>query len=288
MDVELREAERQLALAPRDPSALRAYLAALTRGDPLCAALRLARAILTGDPGQDAPVLLIGEQGTAKEKIARALHGTSPRAAGPFVVFDARGNSSTFLHGALFGFVGRMLGAQYDEPGCLRGAHRGVAFIEIATVSEFVSRELVRLIDSKEVRQVNASDSHRVDSRLVLSTTRAGADTLPAELLERIPTRVELPPLRERLHDLLLLLTHAQPAPQLDPSALEALEQYDWPGNDDELYAEARLLAERYGSSSVARNSLPSKVVTRGLEATRRPGGIYRIGPPASGTEGSR
>ncbi len=191
---------------------------------------------------RDVPVILEGETGVGKELLAEALHEASPRASGPFVVFDCAGVPAGEVEAVLFGREedGRL------RPGLFEEASGGTLLIdEVAELDLAVQPKLLRAVDKREIRRVGGARSVPVDVR-VLSATRRDLDREVADgrfredLFFRIAvTRVELPPLRKRLEDVELLAAHfwqaAGGAGDVPAATLARLRAYDWPGNVREL-----------------------------------------------------
>jgi len=197
-----------------------------------------------------APVLVLGETGTGKELVARALHRHSDRAARPFVAINCSAIPKDLLESELFGHVrGAFSGATADRPGCFRAAHGGVLLLdEIGDMALGVQAKILRALQEGEVTPLGSNRSVKVDVRVVAATHR----DLPAEvraghfredLFYRLNVlSIRLPPLRERLADIVALAEHflrlaAGPeAPKvLSSEAAQALLRAPWPGNVREL-----------------------------------------------------
>jgi two-component system, NtrC family, response regulator AtoC len=199
----------------------------------------------------DSTVLISGESGTGKELIARALHESSPRKPRPFVPVNCGAFTETLLESELFGHVrGAFTGAAGPHRGIFETASGGTIFLdEISETSPAFQVKLLRVLQEQEVRPVGASDTRRVDVRIVAATNRRIAELLTGDdfrrdLLYRLSViNIELPPLRERREDIPLLVEHflnrtcaklgrrVNPAPQ----TVEWLCDLDWPGNVREL-----------------------------------------------------
>ncbi len=209
------------------------------------AVARLQRLAPTG-----MPVLLLGESGTGKELAARELHLGSPRHAGPFLPVNCAGLTETLIHSELFGHArGAFTGADRDRMGVFESARGGTLFLdEIGDLPLGVQGSLLRVLQEHEVRRLGESLPRKVDVRLVAATHRDLAamvrgGTFREDLFFRLKVaRVELPPLRERGDDVLLLaeallarIAGADPVPRLAPEARGRLRSHRWPGNVREL-----------------------------------------------------
>jgi DNA-binding NtrC family response regulator len=200
----------------------------------------------------DATVLLEGESGTGKELFARALHALSPRADGPFVAINCAAIPDTLLESELFGYEkGAFTGANQRKPGRFEIAHRGTLFLdEIGDLPLALQAKILRALEEKQFERIGGMQSLHVDVRVVAATNR--------NLKQRVTERqfredlyfrlsvfpIEIPPLRERGDDVLILARHfidrfckdlnKKPL-SLAPSAIDELQAYAWPGNVREL-----------------------------------------------------
>ena len=225
-------------------------------------AMRRVFSILERVAPTDATVLIEAETGTGKELVAEALHEESPRAAGPFVVFDCSAVSAGLIESELFGHVrGAFTGAVGDRAGAFEAAHGGTIFLdEIGELPLDLQPKLLRVLERLEVRRVGEAATRRVDVRIVAATNRSLAAEVDAgrfreDLYYRLAVvRIGLPPLRERPEDIPLLVEHfareaaragATPA-ALPEAAIRGLVAQAWPGNVRELRnAVARAVARR-------------------------------------------
>ena len=200
-----------------------------------------------------APALVLGETGSGKEMVARALHRHSTRAHGPFVAINCAAIPKELLESELFGHVrGAFTGATFDRPGCFRAADGGVLLLdEIGDMSLSVQAKILRVLQEHEVTPLGANRTVKVNVRVVAATHRDLAQAVREgsfreDLFYRLNVlTVRLPSLRERLADIIPLAEHflrraaarqegAQPK-TLSASAAQALLRYHWPGNVREL-----------------------------------------------------
>ncbi len=195
-------------------------------------------------------VLVQGESGTGKELAARLVHRLSPRARAPFVAVNCAALSEALLLSDLFGHVrGSFTGADRDRAGVFETAQGGTVFLdEIGDLPPAAQGMLLRVLQEGEVRRVGESLARKVDVRVVAATHRDLAarvrdGSFREDLFYRLKVAsVELPPLRARGDDVLLLAEHflakqaaPDPAPALSPAARSALRAHRWPGNVREL-----------------------------------------------------
>lgn len=197
-------------------------------------------------------VLLIGETGTGKEVIAKAIHKLSRRASGPFVRVNCGALHENLLESELFGHIkGSFTGAVSDKVGRFEAAHGGTIFLdEINSTSPQLQLKLLRVLQERELERVGDSKTIRVDVR-VLAATNASLEELveSGAFREDLYYRLNvipmvLPPLRERREDIAPLAhfflrryadVHKCPVPDLTPAVIDALKFHDWPGNVREL-----------------------------------------------------
>ncbi len=211
---------------------------------------RIAR--LEGVGGGGPTVLILGETGAGKELVARAIHADSPRASGPFVEINCAAIPSTLLEAELFGYErGAYTDARAAKAGLFEAADGGTLFLdEIGHMDPALQVKLLKAIEEKAVRRVGGLRTRSVDARIVTATNRnleaAIADgAFRADLYYRIKVlTVEVPPLRVRGPDILLLARHflarftreyGLPPKDLAPDVEAALLAYAWPGNVREL-----------------------------------------------------
>ena len=199
-----------------------------------------------------ATVVLAGESGTGKELVARAIHYSGERAALPFVPINCGGIPEGLLESELFGHVrGAFTGANETRAGFFHAADGGTIFLdEISETNPSMQIKLLRVLEDKEVCMVGGRKSQKVDVRIIAATNKNLGDLVKRgdfreDLYFRINVvSIDLPPLRDRGHDILLLANHfaceiaeeiGKPTPTFSESAIGVLENYHWPGNVREL-----------------------------------------------------
>ncbi len=215
----------------------------------------------------DKPVLVIGERGTGKELIANRLHFLSSRWQGPFISLNCAALNENLLDSELFGHeAGAFTGAQKRHPGRFERADGGTLFLdELATAPMLVQEKLLRVIEYGELERVGGSQPLQVNVRLVCATNadlpQMVADGLfRADLLDRLAFDVvQLPPLRQRQSDIMLMADHFAIQmcrelklplfPGFTDNAREVLLNYGWPGNIRELKNVVERSVYRHGSS---------------------------------------
>src|SRR5690242_339969 len=191
------------------------------------------------------PVLILGETGTGKEVVARAIHGMEGR--GPFVVVDCSSLVGPLMESELFGYSkGAFTGAHTSKLGLLDAADGGTAFFdEIGELPLDLQMKLLRVLQEKEFRAVGALSQRSSSFRVIAATNRDLAAEVDAkrfrqDLYYRLNVmRVRLTPLRERRDDIPALITHFLnrygAGHALTTEAMNALVEYEWPGNVREL-----------------------------------------------------
>lgn len=220
-------------------------------------------------------ILLRGETGTGKELLARFIHLMSPRSHQPFLAVNCCAIPESLLESELFGYQkGAFTGAVTNRKGVFELAHRGTLFLdEIGDASLSVQAKLLRVLETGEVMRLGGEEPTRVDVR-VIAATNANLEELVAQkrfredLFYRLDVvTLRLPPLRERKEDIPLLVEyflsrHYPPerVPKIRPEVLQALEDYDWPGNIRELANVIAQVAAVCDGPAVLKEHLPPKI----------------------------
>jgi DNA-binding NtrC family response regulator len=204
-------------------------------------ALRVAR--------RDTSVLLLGESGTGKELVAKAIHDSSRRRDEKFVPVDCSGLSETLFESELFGHEkGSFTGATHRKIGLVEAANGGTLFLdEVGDIPLSLQVKLLRLVETGIYRRVGSSDLRTTDFRLICATHRnvkqmVGEESFRQDLYYRISTfPIHLPPLRERMEDLPILVRSlgkrlgCDAVLNLHPATRDVLLSYAFPGNVREL-----------------------------------------------------
>ena len=200
----------------------------------------------------ESTALILGETGTGKELVARAIHARSKRANGPFIAVNCGTLTESLLESELFGHLkGAFTGAHSTKIGLFEAASRGTIFLdEIDSTSEHTQLGLLRVLQDKQVRPVGSVSTKIVDVRVIVCSQKdlfklAEEGEFREDLYYRISSLViALPPLRERMGDIPLLSKHflaifsermSKQVDDFSPEAIETLLGYRWPGNVREL-----------------------------------------------------
>ncbi|MBI4953758.1 MAG: sigma-54-dependent Fis family transcriptional regulator [Myxococcales bacterium] len=296
LDVSLHRVTETLKVAERKLRERRRALVRVARDveDPLGIVARSAAMLQVVDLARrvaqvDSTVLITGESGSGKERVARLLHDESTRAAGPFIAVNCGAITESLLESELFGHArGSFTGATQDRPGLFEAANGGTLLLdEVGEVSPGMQVKLLRALQEREVRRVGENKSRRVDVRVVAATNRDLAQAVAAggfrqDLYYRLKVvELRVPPLRERRDDILplarVLLAEAalrmrRKLSGIAPPAADQMLRYDWPGNVRELEnAMERAVALARGSrveledlAEEVRHAFPAAAVTVG------------------------
>ncbi len=229
----------------------------------------------------DAKVLVTGESGVGKEVVARLIHAGSSRSRSSLITVNCAALTETLLETELFGHVrGSFTGAYRDRPGVLEQAHRGTVFMdEIGETTPRMQGLLLRFLETGEIQRVGSDrPDNRVDVRVIAATNRDLLDkvqekTFREDLYYRLNViQIHVPPLRDRIDDVLPLLTrfleqfartYRVQVPSVSPDAAGILLSYSWPGNVRELKNLAERLVVRDGSQTIEPKDLPSELARR-------------------------
>jgi DNA-binding NtrC family response regulator len=238
----------------------------------------------------EANVLILGENGTGKELVARELHRRSRRADNVLVSVDLGAVTENLFESELFGHVkGAFTDARGDRIGRLQAAHGGTLFLdEIGNLPIHLQPKLLTALEQRSVVPVGANKPVPIDVR-VIAATNLPADQLGDEsrfrqdLLFRLNTvEIELPPLRERREDIALLVDHflglyskkyGKPVREVPPHVMTQLEAYDWPGNVRALRHAAERAVILAGEEAFTAEdfSLSRTIAPRGAPPTAAP-----------------
>lgn len=222
------------------------------------------------------PVLILGETGTGKEIVARAVHNMEGR--GQFVVVDCSSLVGPLMESELFGYAkGAFTGAHVQKLGLLDAANGGTAFFdEIGELPAEMQMKLLRVLQEKEFRAVGALSQRSSDFRIIAATNRDLAAEVEAkrfrqDLYYRLNVmRLRLAPLRERKEDIPSLIYHFLQkygnGHKLPDEVMDALNEYDWPGNVRELEHSVQQMVAMNSGPWISVADLPSAVVNGSFE----------------------
>jgi DNA-binding NtrC family response regulator len=202
--------------------------------------------------GSESSILLLGETGVGKERLARAIHQEGPRSSGPFLAVNCSALPETLLESELFGHEqGAFTGASRARRGFFELAHGGTIFLdEIGEVPLHLQVKLLRVLENRTIQRLGSEKTTRVDVRIMAATNRnleedVRAQGFRSDLYYRLAVvTLEVPPLRDRTEDIPALaesyLAHfcsvlGRQLNGIQNNALEALVRYSWPGNVREL-----------------------------------------------------
>jgi two-component system, NtrC family, response regulator HydG len=243
----------------------------------------------------DSTVLITGESGAGKERIARLVHDESTRAAGPFIAVNCGAIAETLLESELFGHArGAFTGATQDRPGLFEAAHSGTLLLdEVGEVSAAMQIKLLRVLQEREVRRVGENKSRPVDVRIVAATNRdlvhgVAEGVFRQDLYYRLKVvELRVPPLRERRDDILPLarvlfgessVRMNRAIHSLSPSAADQLLRYPWPGNVRELENAMECAVALARGNRVELEDLPEEVRQAAPRASPMDGAVRPLG----------
>ncbi len=266
--------QAELSRVRAENRALRAQVlpALVFRSDAMHAVVAQAKRAAASD----ATVLVLGETGTGKERIARAIHEASARAKGPFVAAHLAALAEGVIESELFGHEkGAFTGATGRHPGCFEQAKAGTLFLdELGEIDQRTQVKLLRVLQERVVLRVGGTEEVKVDARLVAATHRdlkaeVDAGRFRSDLYYRLDVvTIRVPPLRERRADVPVLLAHfldvfanryGRPVPDVPADVAAAVLAYDWPGNVRELENVAERLVVM-GASTLGKDDLPARI----------------------------
>lgn len=225
----------------------------------------------------DSTILILGDSGTGKELVARAIHFNGTRRHKPFIAINCGAIPADLLESELFGHVrGAFTGAVADKPGKFEQADSGTIFLdEIGTMPPHLQMKLLRVLQEQEIERVGGNKRIKLNVR-VISATNANLEDEVREgrfredlyyRLNVIP--ILLPPLRERREDIPLLMRHflqkscqemQRKLMSVSPEAMQALESYDWPGNVREMENVVERSVALTDGEMIDKKDLPSDI----------------------------
>ena len=232
----------------------------------------------------DANILILGENGTGKEMIAKAIHQHSLRVDKPFIKVDVGALTESLFESELFGHKkGAFTDAREDRQGRFETANGGTLFLdEIGNISLHQQAKLLSVLQNRQVMRLGSNEPVPVDIRLICATNvplaeLANENRFRKDLIYRINTvEITIPPLRKREDDILLLAEHfiqqycnkyLKPALTLDPKAIDKLLSYSFPGNVRELqYAIERAVIMSDGAKLEAKDLIFSPIESVAVE----------------------
>src|SRR5688572_3975885 len=243
------------------------------------AALRSVEEEIQHAARSDAKVLITGESGVGKEIVARLIHEGSGRNRAPLITINCAGFPDSLLESELFGHVrGSFTDAHRDKRGWLEAAQGGTIFMdEVGEMSLRMQALMLRFLETGEIQRVGSDrPMTSVDVRVITATHRrllqhVSDKTFREDLYYRLNVvHIEVPPLRERREDVVILLnhffhmfseSHRIPVPDISPEAVAHLSSYSWPGNVRELKNVAERLVLRCRHERIEVDLLPAEIL---------------------------
>ncbi|GFO60437.1 acetoacetate metabolism regulatory protein AtoC [Geomonas silvestris] len=236
----------------------------------------------------DSTVLILGESGTGKELVAKAIHFNGNRKDRPFIAVNCSAIPENLLESELFGHVkGAFTGAIKEKVGKFEAAHLGTIFLdEIGTLPMHLQTKLLRVLQEQEIERVGSNRQIKLDVRVVSATNvNLEEEVKRGNFREDLYYRLNvipllLPPLRERIEDILPLTRHflekncramQRPIMHLEKEALEALEAYPWNGNVRELENIMERVVALTEGDTITLRDLPGNIVKAYLERAGSP-----------------
>jgi len=226
----------------------------------------------------DVTVLIVGETGTGKELLANALQSRSPRISKPYIALNCAALPESLVESELFGHRrGAFTGAVANQTGRLQAADGGTLFMdEVDSLPLPVQAKLLRFLETGEIQPVGDTQPLRVDVRIIAATNtnleeRIAKGEFRKDLYYRLNVvPLEIPPLRERMGDIHLLLNHFMrlfaadhklPPSTLSKAALARLQEHPWPGNVRELRNVCERLSILLAGRTIEENNLPHEIL---------------------------
>ena len=250
--VQLQIGNTRIVVEPMSGTVAREQAATERFGDLLGCSSRMRElfADLARIAPTDVSLLIEGETGSGKELVAESVHGASKRAAGPLVVFDCGAIAPTLIESELFGQERGAYTGAVARPGLFEQAEGGTIFLdELGELPKELQPKLLRVLERREVRRLGAQRTTPVDVRVVSATNRnleaeVRRGNFREDLYFRLATaRVRVPPLRDRMDDVPLLVEHflaragsSQKVSDIPPPAWSLFKAHRWPGNVRELW----------------------------------------------------
>lgn len=225
----------------------------------------------------DAGVLILGESGTGKELVSRAIHKQSARVDKPFVIVNCAALAESLAEAELFGHErGAFTGADKSRPGRFLAADGGTIFLdEVGELSEPIQAKLLRVLESGEVTPVGEAGVRNIDVRVIAATNRDLAQevekgTFRRDLYYRLNIlQVHLPPLRERVEDIPLLVEHfvrflgarcGKTNLKISEPLMKKCQSYAWPGNVRELKNTVERMVILCSNDTLEESDLPQEI----------------------------
>src|SRR2546423_4077067 len=238
-------------------------------------AMRALRKQISVVAPTDGRVLIYGESGTGKELVAHAIHAKSRRASAPFVEVNSAAIPEELIESELFGHVkGAFTGAAAPKKGKFELADGATIFLdEVGDMSPKVQAKVLRVLEEQRFEPVGSGNSITVDVRVIAATNKRldvemEQGNFRADLFYRLNViPFELPPLRDRLEDVPLLVdyfnqqfsrAYGKKPKQFEPDAIEAMQNYAWPGNVRELKNTVERVVIMHGKIKVTAGDLPT------------------------------
>ena len=273
----------ELEALRRENASLRGQVPAQQRLVGQSAPIARIREIVAQTADSDARVLITGENGTGKELVAREIHERSGRRDGPFVAVNCAAIPETLIESELFGHEkGAFTGAAGGRKGKFELAHGGTLFLdEVADMSLGAQAKVLRAIQEMRFERVGSEAPISVDVRVIAATNRdldraIAAGEFREDLFFRLNVvPIHMPPLRDRVEDVPLLLRALAETVTFGDDAVEALQEYDWPGNVRELKNFVERVSIMSDSAAISRDEVRRFLGTRSAAATSSPLGDY-------------